>query len=259
MKYLVMFLTHLKAAMAYRADTLLSALFSFFRVLSCYLLWRMLIPEGGTLDGFTLPQMVTYSVMTTALVPLNMSGDPINAFADDIRTGKFVRHLTAPVQPFFVFLSSSAASGVPPFVMTAGCCCIWALLFRGMLCPLNAAMLLPALGVLALGCVFVLLLNYLIACLAFRFTEVFGVVLVRGTLMEFFCGYLTPVELLFGAALRWSPLSYLAGYPALLLMDCAAVPPSQAALVLLVWSLALGAVCAVVSRRSRVYFEGVGA
>ena len=104
-----------------------------------------------------------------------------------------------------------------------------------------------------------LLLNYLIACLAFRFTEVFGVVLVRGTLMEFFCGYLAPVELLFGAALRWSPLSYLAGYPALLLMDCAAVPPSQAALVLLVWSLALGAVCAVVSRRSRVYFEGVGA
>ena len=50
MKYLMMFLTHLKAAMAYRADTLLSALFSFFRVLICYLLWRMLIPEGGTLD-----------------------------------------------------------------------------------------------------------------------------------------------------------------------------------------------------------------
>ena len=128
-----------------------------------------------------------------------------------------------------------------------------------MLCPLDAAMLLPALGVLALGCVFTLLLNYLIACLAFRFTEVYGVVLVRGTLMEFFCGFLAPVELLFGAALRWSPLSYLAGYPALLLMDCAAVPPSQAALVLLVWSLVLGAVCAVVSRRSRVYFEGVGA
>ena len=174
MKYLMMFLTHLKAAMAYRADTLLSALFSFFRVLICYLLWRMLIPEGGTLDGFTLPQMVTYSVMTTALIPLNMSGDPINAFANDIRTGKFVRHLTAPVQPFFVFLASSAASGVPPFVMTAGCCCVWALCFCGMLCPLDAAMLLPALGVLALGCVFTLLLNYLIACLAFRFTEVYG-------------------------------------------------------------------------------------
>ena len=132
-----------------------------------------------------------------------------------------------------------------------------ALIISAMITILPVALI--ALGVLALGCVFTLLLNYLIACLAFRFTEVYGVVLVRGTLMEFFCGFLAPVELLFGAALRWSPLSYLAGYPALLLMDCAAVPPSQAALVLLVWSLVLGAVCAVVSRRSRVYFEGVGA
>lgn len=259
MKYAVMFVTYLKNTMAYRTDTLLGALFSFFRVLLCFLLWKMLIPEGGTLNGFTLEEMVTYSVLTTALAPMINGAQPVNVFADDIRTGKFVRHLTAPVQPFFVFISHALAVGLPPLISTALCCCVWGAVFSGVMAPISLMGLIAALPILMCAVIFMLLLNYLTACLAFRFTEIHGIVMVRDTLLEFFSGSLAPLEVLFGGAPLWSPLYYLTGYPVLLMLGKAQGSPLQAFGTLLVWTLFIGIACAWVSQSSRRLFEGVGA
>ena len=258
-KYLTMFSSYLKQAMAYRSDALVGAALSLVTVLMSYLLWSMLIPQGGTLDGFTLPEMVTYSVLCSALTPFAMNNDPIFAFSGEIRSGKFSRFLYTPVSPFGVFVCSSLAASLPKCVFTLAASFVWGLLLSGIMAPISWGLLLQALPVLLLALVFVLLLNYLIACLSFRFTDILGVILIRSTLIQFFSGSLAPLEVLFGGLPVWSPLSYLVGTPALLVMGRSSVSAATACTVLALYSLPLLALCLTVARSSRKYYEGVGA
>ena len=258
-KYIVMFSSHLKGAMAYRADTLLNAGLSFFFVLISYLLWKMLIPNGGTLNGFTLPAMVTYTMISTAIAPFTASNDAMFAYADEIRTGKFARYLYTPVRPFGVFLSMSLAKALPQSALTVVCCVLWSLVFHDLMQPLSLPGLLTALPILLLMVVFVLLLNYLIATLAFKFTDILGVVFIRGTLVQFFSGALAPLEVLFGGAPLWSPFYYLVGYPAQLIMGRPVASPLLAFAVLGGSTLVLLLISLTVARGSRRFFEGVGA
>lgn len=257
-KYIVLFSSYLKQAMAYRADALMDVFLSVFQVVVCYLLWSMLVPVGGTLSGFTLPEMVTYSVLVTALSPFTTTSDPMMSFANEIRSGRFSRFLYVPISPFGVFVCHSLASQAPKCALTLSFGVVWGLVLSSVMSPIDIGLLLGALPLMALGVVFILLLNYLIACLAFRFTDILGVVFIRGTLISFFTGALAPLEVLFGAAPVWSPLYYLVGYPALLIMGRATVPMGTAMLVLFAFIVPMALLCLVVDRNSRRYYEGVG-
>lgn len=258
-KYITIFSSYLKQAMAYRSDALLSAVMSIFQVFISYLLWSMLIPPSGSLNGFTLREMVTYSVIVTAISPFAVSGEPMLAYASDIRTGKFSKYLYTPINPFWVFVCQSLASELPKCLMTLICGFIWGAVFNSVMEPLQAAMLLRALPMLIMAVIFILLMNYLISCLAFKFTGILGLVLIRGTLITFFTGALAPLEVLFGSAPVWSPLYYLVGYPALLIMGRETISAGTATLVLGAYILPLILLCLTVARGSRRLYEGVGA
>lgn len=258
-KYLVLFSSHLKQAMAYRSDAIMTAFMSVFQVLISYLLWSMLVPQNGTLSGFTLREMVTYSVLTTALSPFALANDPMLNFGGEIRSGKFSRFLYTPISPFGVFVCSSLATQLPKCLMTLLFGCVWGALLGSVMAPISLVSLFGALPLLGLSIVFILLMNYLIACLAFRFTDILGVVFIRTTLITFFTGALAPLEVLFGSAPVWSPLYYLVGYPALVIMGRAEVPMALALCVLVAFILPLGLICLTVAKRSRHCFEGVGA
>ncbi len=225
-KYLSLFSACLKQSMAYRGDALLGAAFSLFSVLFSYLLWSLLIPEGGALNGFTLPEMVTYTVIGTALTPFVQETGTMFAFADEIRTGRFARYLYTPIQPLGAFVSQSLAGAIPKSAFTLLCCGVWSLLLRGVLAPIRLSGLLAALPVLLLSVAFMLLLNWLTVSLAFRFTDILGPVFIRGTLLTLFTGALAPLEVLFGGAPLWSPFYYLLGYPALLMMGRETASPA---------------------------------
>lgn len=258
-KYASMFSACLKARVAYRMDTLLSAAFSFFSVLMYYLLWRMLIPEGGTLQGFTLGEMMTYTMISTALTPMVQNSTTMFSTAEEIRTGRFARYLYSPISPFGAFVSQSLAAVMPPFLTTAASCVLWSFVFHGRIAPISLSGLLLAVPVLLLALTFMLLMNYLIACCAFRYTDILGIVFIRGTLVSFFSGGMAPLEVLFGGAPLWSPFYYLANYPAMLMMGRESASPLTACAVLGASSACLLALCLTVARRSRRFFEGVGA
>lgn len=258
-KYLRMFSATLKSRMIYRGDTLLSAAFTFFSVLMYYLLWSLLIPDGGELRGFTLPQMMTYIMISSALTPIVQEDSMMFTMADEIRTGKFAKYINSPVSPFGAFISRSLAGALPRTMFTALCCVIWSLIFSGVMSPLDPRALVWAPLLLALITLFMVLINYLVACCAFRYTDILGIIFVRNALLSFFSGGLAPLEVLLGAAPVWSPFYYLINYPALLLMGRATVAPLTACAVLGGYSALLLLLCLTLARRSRVYFEGVGA
>ena len=125
--------------------------------------------------------------------------------------------------------------------------------------PVSVTGILTALPVLLVSLAFIVLLNYLLSCLAFRFTDLTGVILIRGTLISFFSGALAPLEVLFGSSPTWSPLYYLADYPAMCIMGKAPVPPLTAVLVIGGYTLALALISGKISSSSRRLYEGVGA
>ena len=258
-KYVTLFSSYLKQSMAYRGDALLSAGLSFFQVLIAFLLWRMVIPAGGTLRGFTLPEMVAYTMCSAAISPFVLADGAMFAFAEEVRSGKFAKYLYTPINAFGAFVCSSLARALPKSLFTALCCVLWSLLFHGVMAPIAPLAILRALPLLALMVVFVVLLDYLIACLSFRYTDILGVVFMRGTLLSLFAGTLAPLEVLFGGAPLWSPFYYLVGYPSLLMLGKTTVSPWLAAAVLGGYTLLLLTLCLTVARGSRRHFEGVGA
>lgn len=258
-KYCTLFAAYLKQSMAYRADALMSAGFSFFKVLIAYLLWRMLIPDGGTLGGFTLPEMVAYTMISAAITPFVISNEAMFDFAGEVRSGKFARYLYTPINSFGVFVSSSLARTLPKCLFTALCCGVWSLVFRDVMTPVAFSAILAALPVLGMMVVFVVLMDYLISCLSFKYTDILGVIFTSQSLISLFSGSLAPLEVLFGSAPLWSPFYYLVGYPALLLLGRAPVSPWVATAVLGGYTLLLLTLCLTVARGSRRYFEGVGA
>ncbi len=258
-KYTTLFSSYLKQAMAYRTDAIVSAALSFFSVLVYYLLWSMLIPDGGTLNGFTLPEMVAYTMCSAAITPFAMSNEAMFEFAGEVRTGKFAKYLYTPISAFGVFVCSSLAKALPRSLFTALCCVLWSLILRGVMAPIYPLAVLQALPVLLMMVIFVILLNYLISCLSFRFTDILGPTFVYEVLLKLFAGSLAPLEVLFGGAPVWSPFYYLVGYPSLLMMGRATVSPGFATAVLGGYTLLLLTLCLTVARGSRRSFEGVGA
>ncbi len=125
--------------------------------------------------------------------------------------------------------------------------------------PVSFIGILTALPILIMVAAFIVLLNYLISYLAFRFTDLTGVVLIRGGLISFFSGALAPLEVLFGSAPLWSPLYYVADYPIMCIMSRAPVSPLTALLVISGYTLALALVSGRISASSRRLYEGVGA
>lgn len=259
MKYLHLFQTHLKQGMVYRSDALLGATMSFFRVMLCYLLYAMLVPKGGTLGGFTLPELVSYSVLSAALSPFVMNDSTIFAFSDEVRTGRFSRFFYTPVSPFAAFMCQSFAAVLPGSAMTLLCCVLWGALLSGTMAPIFPGQILWFLPIFALAVAFRLLLNYVLFCQSFRLTNVTGVVFLVSNLIALFSGSLAPLEVLFPAAPLWSPLYYLVDYPVMLLMGRQAAPPLTALLVLLAWTLLLFLLGLVLNKRARRAYEGVGA
>ncbi len=112
-KYVTIFSSYLKSALVYRADAWLSAAFSLFTVLAFCLLWSLLIPDGGTLSGFSLPEMMTYTLLCQMLAPLAQSSDAMWIFADEIRSGKFSKYMYTPVSPFGAFAACSLGKAMP--------------------------------------------------------------------------------------------------------------------------------------------------
>jgi ABC-2 type transport system permease protein len=51
----------------YRGNTWLTAFFSIFTILLAYLLWSAVFGDSKTFNGFTLPQMVTYYLLSGIL------------------------------------------------------------------------------------------------------------------------------------------------------------------------------------------------
>lgn len=251
-----------KTLIAYQADAWLGAAVSGFRVLLSLLLWLAVFSGKEMVGGYTLPMMVTYSLLASLLARLQHQDAMAWQLAGEVREGQFSKYLVHPVSVLGYFLSAGMGRWLYLLMINGAALAAWALVFSNWLVlPARPLDLLWLVALLPLGALVMQLLNHCIALLSLKFTDISGFIIGKGAIIELLSGALIPLTLLpepLVAGLRFSPFYYVVFYPANLVLGKAAEPPLIAALALAVWCVIFTVIAQVWFRRARRLYEGVG-
>jgi ABC-2 type transport system permease protein len=221
-RYYLFSLHGLQAQLSYRAGFMLTIVTSGISLLAQMYLWRAIYGQqpGALLAGFSLDEMSTYLLVSNVLY-LMLDNRVDHEIAADVMRGdivvNFVRPLNYPVLKFFTSLPATITN----------------LLFVGLPLCLAGALLfglrLPAAGDFALFCLSAamslaigFLINAMVGALAFVTTNIWGLQMMKSTLVGILSGYLIPLSF-FGPGLQriaallpfqsmiYSPLSLFLG------------------------------------------------
>lgn len=258
-KYLQVASLEWRNALAYRGNTWISAFFLMFKVLLAYMLWRAVFGGQDTFGGMTLPEMVTYYLISSAIAPLTRGDGLIWDFSREIRSGQYSKYIVRPISPLGYFISASSARAILPaaagVVVLGGA----VLLFGDYFIPLSGYNVLMALVVTLLALLLNNLLGYIISSMAFKFIDIGGFYIINNIIKDFLSGALIPLHLVFGnGAPAWSPFSYMVYYPVMLAMGKSDIPPLRAIMILLCWCAAFLVISIWMQKRAPKAFEGVG-
>lgn len=205
--------------------------------------WRAVYQGQSTVGGLHASQTITYIILTQLLVPVS-AGSITNVLGYFIRDGSIATELVRPVDlqtRFYVEQLSSVAAIILQQAIPIGLLAAAVFDFR---LPLDPAVWAVFVISFILGTTISFYTSWLIGCLAFFTTEVWGLGVLRNGIALFFSGALIPLVMLpgglrevayalpFGQAV-YQPISLLAG-----------ITPVQDAprliLVQVIWLVAMG-------------------
>jgi ABC-2 type transport system permease protein len=250
-----------KSMLAYTGDTWLSAGLTGFRVLLAFLLWSAVFTGREEVGGFTLPMMITYSLVASLLANLQHHDGLAWQLANEVREGQFSKYLVAPVSVAGYFLGAGLGRWAFLLLFNLAALLVWLVAFSRWLVIGSGADLLWLLVLLPLGALCMLLLNHSLALLSLRFQDIGGMMILKGSVIDFLSGTLVPLSLLpvgLTAVLKLTPFYYVVYYPATLVLGRQTEPPALAAVVLVGWCLVLWLGSEIWFRRARRFYEGVG-
>jgi ABC-2 type transport system permease protein len=261
-KYLEIGRISMKTQLAYRFDVYVGALMPFIRVFLAYALWQVLFQGKREIGGFSFGMMLTYYIIGAFIQRLDQSNNMVWDTAGEIREGKFSKYMVRPVSPLGHFLSVSFAKTLYILAVSLLTVVVLALLFGDLfVLPSSLLNVLIAAVMSLLGLLFMALLNYLTALLAFKFNDVTGWHLVKGNVVEFLAGALIPLSLLPGwmqDVMQLFPFYYTQYLPASIYLGLNTNKGLQGILVLMLWDGLLWFLAQRTYHRFRRVYEGVG-
>lgn len=216
-KYAACIAVTFKNTQVYRMDLLFKILGSFLLVVAMRETWVAIYGSGAGMSantGVSLQEMATYAMLSSMLVLL-FGQSTLYEIADRVSTGDVVFELQKPwnYQFFYlckeigVSLSTLLYNVVPLFTASF-------LLFRMKLPTLGnfPPFLMSLLFAVAIG----FTLNFLIAMLAFSFTEIWGFWFMKNTVIQLCSGSFIPLWLFpekMQAVLQWLPFQGIYSIP----------------------------------------------
>jgi ABC-2 type transport system permease protein len=195
-KYLRLFLVSIQECTAYRGNTFLLILSTFFSLAMFLALWFTVYREGGIgeIEGYTLRETVTYLFGATVIRGIlwaRAQGEDVN---DTIRHGDLAVHLTKPfsmnVYWFFHDLARRLVSGAIGVVLIA---LLWNLLREWMVSPVSLAALGVSVLFLLCGSLLYFFMFHLLALLSLWMTETIGLRFILAMILEVVAGGMIPL------------------------------------------------------------------
>lgn len=261
-KYVEIGKISMKTQMTYRFDVWAGSMMPFIRVFLAYALWKALFQGKEVIAGFSFGMMLTYYILNAFIQRLDQSNNMVWDTAGEIREGRFSKYMVRPVSPLGHFLSVSFGKTVYILLITVLTVLMLALLFRDQfIWPANLINLAAATLMVVLGLLFMALLNYLTALLAFKFNDVTGWHLIKGNVVEFLAGALLPLSLLpdwMQGIMRFFPFYYVQYLPASLYLGMRTDEALPGLAILMLWDGVLAFLAVGAYHRFRRVYEGVG-
>lgn len=248
--------------MAYRYDVFAGAAFSICKILLAWLMWRVIFSSREQVGGYDFAAMMTYYIIASFLGRLDQSNSLNRQFCEEIRNGQFGKYIVRPLRPVLYFLSCSYSKSAYVFGVNFAAAIAWTLIFSGQISVSHyAADWLLAALIFLLGMNFMIMFNYFLSILCFKFINIDGLNILKGNLIEFVSGALVPLSVFPAAvtkAFSLLPFYYTVYYPASLMIGQGQGNPYAAAALMLFWNVLMIVVSVMYYRKSVREFEGVG-
>jgi len=261
-KYRAIAKLYFKQQLAFRSQIILTMAFSLWHILFAYLLWSTIFGEAETVGGFTLQSMLTYYVLQSFFKQVELSDGVSGEVSSRIRGGTFMKYMVIPVDVEGYFLAQSFGAAGFYVLIDLITCSAWVFLFGIHFAVIgSAAVIAAALLLFALGCVFMIQLNYFLGLLTFKYQDIWIFLMIKYSLIEFLTGALVPLVFLpagFVAAMRFTPFYYVNYLPAMLLMGRLHDEAAMGLIVMIGWVALFFLVNRLTYGRLRVRFDGVG-
>lgn len=262
-KYLEVFRWSFKAQIIWRFDVAMTMVATLGQIVAAWILWSAVFAGRELVSGFTFPSMLSYYLVGSLLMSLDMSSHISFEVSRLIKDGGFSKHMVTPMNPFgfFAFQIAGKSAFHLGFSLLAAILCAGLFHIPIALSP-DAARLLLGAAMALLGLLFMAGYHYLIGILAFRFVEMEFFLYLQGAILAFATGTMVPLSLLPGPVarvLRLLPFPHVVFTPAMLLTGQMDIAEGLFCLaVLLLWVAAIVCVGQGLYHRLRTRYEGVG-
>lgn len=211
----------LQERLVYRGDFALGTLMRFLPIVTQIFLWYAIFANLGTgarITGYTYEELVVYLLLTMVARAFSSMPGLASTIAKQIRSGDIKKYLTQPVDLLGFLFLSRVSHKFAYYIVAIGPFALVFFLCRGYFTSLPD-------GPQAAAFVVSLLLSFLLgffleACIGmvgFWFLEVTSLLFVYMLLSFFLSGHMFPLDMLpqpFGTIVQYTPLQYLAFFPA---------------------------------------------
>lgn len=252
----------LKNQMIYKWDVWLKGLFAIIRIFLFLQLWTVIYSERTEVSGLTFQMMITYYLVNSFFKMLDCSNSIVTQLSNDIREGHFSKYKIKPMNIMFYFMFNCFAKSIFNLVINIPSVCIWILLFHKYFeLSLMPITLLWALVINSLGLLFMILFNYFVGLLSFRFIDISAANIIKNTVIEFLVGSFVPLVLVHSFVqeiMKFFPFYYISYLPSMLLIGKNQSEIRKAIIVLLCWIFIMFCVNKIAYNLLQKKYEGVG-
>lgn len=262
-KYLAIISAHWQRVLTYRTTVVAYRIGEIMEVLVVVLMWVAIFKNQTLVQGFTLPEMITYILIGNIFRVATRNFMP-TAMARDIKEGLLSTYLIKPMTYFSYTMARELGRVIFALTLSLGSQLVIVLFLKGLIVwNTDPKYLAIIVAMTALAFIGELLLSYLIGCVAFWTDEVDGVYETIFRLKRFFAGEYFPLSFLPNVVAQASfflPFAYSFFIPAQLYLKKIDLSVGlQGLAVQIVWIMLLYGLVQVVWKRGLKKYEGVGA
>jgi ABC-2 type transport system permease protein len=217
--YVAFALKSFSTNLAYRSEVWLRTLGNFVTIFIQVAIWQALIGENSV-DGVTLQDMITYSILNTAIYSLLLT-NVFRTVDESLRTGSIAIELIKPLRYPLYLLADRTGTAAYQFMFTAVPTVIIAWLFFGLTAPASGVHFIAFLFSFITSLTMSFALGYLIALIAFWFLTAFSLEWTLMGLMTVFSGTFLPIWFFpsgWEAVAKALPFQFLGYIPAAMYM-----------------------------------------
>ncbi len=262
-KYSAIISAHWQRVLTYRTTVVAYRMGEIMEGLVILLMWVAIFKNQTVVQGFTLPEMITYILIGNIVRVATRNFMP-TAMARDIKEGLLSSYLVKPMTYFSYTMARELGRVIFALTLSLGSQLVVVLFFKGLIVwnadPKYIAIIFVMTVLAFIG---ELLLSYLVGCIAFWTDEVDGVYETIYKLKRFFAGEYFPLSFLPSALAQASyflPFAYSFFVPAQLYLKKIDLSVGlQGIGVQIVWIILLYGLVQVVWKRGLKKYEGVGA